>query len=239
MKIVHITLLALLLSMNSFAQTSNLKETSHIEVTGIAEKEIVPNEIYIEICINERMEKGRKVTIREQEAALKKELTSIGVPLENLSISNLNANIAKIGWWREKVLASANYDLKVNDASKLKGVFNAFESLKIKKADIVKATHSKILEFKKQNRINAIKSAKAKADYLLNAIGQKTGKPIRIYENSNGQQPEFTVANYVSNSSYTTRKKIMSSDAGIIKRGNIQFKKIKLISSIYVKFRIK
>lgn len=235
MKILQTFLCALVISASSFAQINHKQQTDYIEITGTAEKEIVPDEIHIEICINERIENSKKVTIEKQENALKKELTTIGIPLENLSISNLNANIAKIGWWRKEILASANYDLKVNDASKLKDVFKAFEDLKITEAHITKATHSKIEELKKQNRIDAIKSAKAKSDYLLNAIGQKTGKPMEIRETDSNHQ-QFAIANYVGNS--YSRKKILQKDSAI-RKGNIQFKKIKLTTSIYVKFRIR
>lgn len=235
MKILQAFLLTFLISASSFAQINNTQQTDYIEVTGTAEKEIVPDEIHIEICIEERMEKGKKVTIEKQENALKNKLTTVGIPLENLSISDLNANIAKIGWWREKVLASANYNLKVNDASKLKDVFKIFDDLEIKQAHITKATHSKIEELKKQNRIDAIKSAKEKSDYLLNAIGEKTGKPMEIRELEANHQA-YAVANFANNS--YSRNKILSKESGI-RKGNIQFKKLKLTTSIYVKFRIK
>lgn len=233
MKILQTFLFTLLITVSSFAQV-NTQQTDYIEVTGTAEKEIVPDEIHIEICINERIERGEKVTIEQQETSLKKELTTIGIPLTNLSISDLNANIAKIGWWRKKVLASANYDLKVNDASKLKDIFKVFDDLKITEAHITKATHSKIKELKKQNRIDAIKAAKEKSDYLLTAIGQKTGKPMEIRESGSNYQ-QFAVANYTEGA-YARKKNLSSIE---FKTGNIQFKKIKLSTSIYVKFRIR
>lgn len=235
MKHLKILLAAFFISASLFAQVHKTHQTDYIEVTGTAEKEITPDEIHIEICIEERMEKGRKVTIEKQENELKNKLSTIGIPLKNLSVSDLNANIAKIGWWREKVLASANYDLKVNDASKLKDVFKIFDDLKIKQAHINKATHSKIEELKKQNRIDAIKAAKEKSDYLLTAIGQKTGKPIEIREVDSNYQA-YAIANYVGNS-YSNRK-ILSKES-FVRKENIQFKKLKLSSSIYVKFRIK
>lgn len=236
MKTIQLFAFVLFFSMNLVAQSSNYQEINHIEVTGIAKEEIVPDEVYIELTLNERIEKGKKVSIEQLENQLKKELTTINVPLENLSISNLNSQITKISWWREKVLASAEYELKINDATKLKEVFNVFELLKIKDAEITRATHSKLQELKKKNRINAIKSAKEKASYLLKAIGQRVGKPIKIVENENHHLPDFAVANYSGGNSYM-RKKVSLSNTDI-KRGNIQFKKIKLQSSIYIKFRI-
>lgn len=237
MKLLKITLVLALIATSTFAQKTPYQEPDFIEITGKAEKEIVPDEIYIELRIDERMEKGRKLTIDQQEAALKKELIAIGVPIKNLSVLDINANISRIGWWREKLLASANYDLKVSDASRLKDVFNSFEKLKIEQANITRATHSKIIELKKQNRIAAIKAAKEKADYLLNAIAQKTGKPLVIRELENSYQPANVTANYLETRNMSYKKsKIVSNQS--FKTRNVQFKKIKITSSIYVKFRI-
>lgn len=47
-------------------------EKSYIEVTGTAEKEIIPDEIYIAITIRERHEGKEKITIYKQSADLKK-----------------------------------------------------------------------------------------------------------------------------------------------------------------------
>lgn len=67
----RITLFAaamLLLAAAANAQQSQLKEQypSYIEVNGVAEREITPDKIYINITINERDSKG-KITVEEQE----------------------------------------------------------------------------------------------------------------------------------------------------------------------------
>jgi hypothetical protein len=83
-------------------------------VTGIAEIEIVPNEIYLDISIKERSEKGKKLTLDFLENQLKTVLKSIEIPEKNLSISDVNAVLAKTGWWSEELFSVANYSLKVN-----------------------------------------------------------------------------------------------------------------------------
>ena len=171
-------LLFFLFTVTLFAQTQNQKP--YIEVTGTAEIEIVPNEIYLDISIKERTEKGKKLTIDYLENQLKSVLKKIDIPEKNLSISDVNAVLAKTGWWKEEVLSIANYSLKVNGASKLKKIFEHFKKMNISDVNITKATHSNIIEIRKKNRIKAIKIAKEKADYLLAAIGEQTGKPIII-----------------------------------------------------------
>jgi uncharacterized protein YggE len=206
----------------------------YIEVTGTSEIEIIPDEIYLDICVQERIEKGEKLTIDILENQLKSVLRNIGIPEKNLSISDVNAVLAKTGWWKEEVLSIANYTLKVNGATKLKKLFESFKNLKISQVNITKATHSNIIEIKKKNRITAIKMAKEKADYLLSAIGEQTGKPKIINELVNNNQ-NFINANFISGyASGNSMSKMRSSKNKIV-----EFQKIKIKSSIYVKFNIK
>jgi len=61
-------------------------------------------------------------------------------------------------------------------------VYAVMDSLGITRASITKYSHSKMDEYKKQIKINAVKAAKDKATYLLEAIGEKVGKAITITE---------------------------------------------------------
>ncbi len=207
----------------------------YIEVTGTAEIEIVPDEIYLDIKIKERTEKGKKITLDVLENQLKTVLRNIGIPEKNLSISDVNAVLAKTGWWSEEIFSVANYSLKVNGADNLKQLFENFKKLEISDVNIAKATHSDLINIKKKNRIKAIKAAKEKADYLLIAIGEQTGKPIIINELANNNQT-FVNANYLNNNTNYSMMKVRSSG---LKDETVEFKTIKITSAIYVKFEIK
>lgn len=211
----------------------------YIEVTGTAEIEIVPDEIYLDISIKERKEKGEKLTIDILENQLKTVLKRIGIPEKNLSISDVNAVLAKTGWWSEEILSVANYSLKVNGADNLKQLFENFKKLEISDVNIAKATHSDLINIKNKNRIKAIKAAKEKADYLLNAIGEQTGKPIIINEldiiNENNNNNNIRIRGMSSNYKNYSNKVV---GYGTINKA-VEFKMIKIISSIYVKFEIK
>lgn len=213
----------------------NIDSKPFIEVTGVAKTEIVPNEIFLSIQLKERMEKGQKITLQYLENQLKTKLKAIKIPETNLSISDVNAVLSKTGWWSEEILSIGNYSLKVNGASKLKQVFEYLKKMNIVDVQILKATHSNIIELQKKNRINAIKAAKAKADYLLAAIGEQTGKPMIIKENNTEHYPTFVNANFINNKrGYSSLEKME-----FTRNDMIQFEKIKITSSIYVKFLIK
>lgn len=232
MKKINLFIL-LLISIASFSQT-NTNEKPYIEVIGIAKEEVVPNEIYLDVPVEEYIEKGKKISIQKIENELKRELSSCGIPNENLSISNLNSKLVKTGWWNKEILATADYELKLKDAGLLKEVFEIFNRLKIKNARVAKASHSDLVEIRKKVRISAIKAAKEKANYLLNAIGEQTGKSLIVKDVSAQQVSNFSVANVAYNTN-----KIVSRGISKFEQGNVQFQNIKVSSSIYVKFEIK
>lgn len=234
-----LTLSFLLTTILTFGQTSTPKteEQPYIEVTGTAEKEVIPDEIYIGITIRERYVNKIKVTIEEQEEKLKTAVKSLGIDLTNLYLSDANADYVKIRWQKKDVLTKQDYTLKVSNATTVGQVFQELEKLEITDAFISKVSHSKIDSLRKEVRIMAIKAAKDKADYLLTAIGEQTGKPLIIAES-----PQTI---YRSEIQYLEARNVSSISTGGVpgsfgdKENEIQFQKIELTSSIYVKFLIK
>ncbi|WP_143569735.1 SIMPL domain-containing protein [Tenacibaculum agarivorans] len=231
MKIIT-TIFLLLTTTISFGQKT-AEEKPYIEVTGTAFREVVPDEIYLDVPLEERIEKGKKITIQHIENKLKQELKTCGIPEEHLKISDLNSTLVKTGWWNKEILAKANYELKIQNTNHLKDIFEIFENLNIKGATITKATNSKIQRIKREVRILAIKAAKEKADYLLNAIGQKSGKPLIVNDVSSKNTIDFSMANVAYN-----RRKLVSNQTKNYTKNTIQFKNIEVSSSIYVKFEI-
>jgi hypothetical protein len=228
-----------IMSLFSFGQTNSTIEPPYIEVTGTAEKEIVPDEIYIGITISEKFVNKEKVTIEEQETKLKSAVTSLGINLENLSLSDANADYIKIQWQKKDVMTKKEYTVKVSDATTVGKVFQKLDEIEITDAWISKVSHSKLDSLRKEVRIMAIKAAKAKADYLLEALGEQTGKPLSITEIAN--MPERTLETINIRGSRADEQ-FYYVDGINYKGGNnevIQFEKIKLQASINVKFAIK
>lgn len=234
-----LTMAFLLTTILTFGQTNTPKndEKPYIEVTGTAEIEVIPDEIYIRIIIRERYVNRTKVTIEEQEEKLKTAVKSIGVDLTNLYLSDANADYVKVSWQKNDVLTKKDYTLKVSNATTVGQVFQELDKLEITDASISKVSHSKIDSLRKEVRIMAIKAAKDKADYLLSAIGEQTGKPLIVTEN--------TQTIYREEISRMPARNVASISTGGIpgsigdKENEIQFQKVKLTSSIYTKFSIK
>jgi len=208
----------------------------YIEVTGTAEMEVEPDEIFIRIVIKERYENRTKVGIEEQEEKMKTALKSINIDLTNLYLSDANADYVKISWRKNNLITKKEYTLKVSNATTVGKVFMELEKLEITDAFIERVSHSRIDSLQKEVRIIAIKAAKEKADYLLSAIDEKTGKPLKIVENPQQIWYANGINNQESNTKIIVSGGIPNSYGDI--ENEIKFEKIKLSSSIFVKFEI-
>jgi uncharacterized protein len=168
-----------------FAQEKT--ERRIIEVTGSAETLIMPNEFTFKITINERIENKQKITIEQQESKLKSELSNIGIDVEkDLSIFDISSTYVSSKKLKD-TLGSKDYRLKLKDLDKIAKLQEIADRLNIGRLDLIEATHSDLTTYRKETKIEAIKAAKAKAEYLLSAIGEKVGKPVYISEKDYGK----------------------------------------------------
>jgi uncharacterized protein len=205
-----------------------------IEVVGNGEIEIVPNEIYISFTLKERMDGKKKISIEDQERELKRQLQKAGFDLANLSLSDASAGFVTVKRKKEEVLTSKNYIIKVVTTNEVADVFDVLDSLEALNADISRVAHSEIEKFRKEVKIIAVKAAKEKAGYLLEAIGESVGKPLMIQERES-YDDVMPIANY--------RMKAMSamaeSEMAPEEMPELGFQKIKLKYSVFARFEIK
>ncbi len=229
--------IALLISLHSHSQqpVKAPEERPYIEVTGRAENEVVPDEIYISIVIREKYVNKEKITIESQEEKLKNAVKGVGISLSNLYLSDANADYVRVRWRTKDVLTQKDYTLKVASATEVSEIFKQLDMLEIKDAYIARVNHSKIDSLKKDMRIQAIKGAKAKADYLLNAIGEEVGKPIFISESASSQAHETMGMNNIPGVRMIGEKYEDLIDPTSV----IKFKKIMIEATVYVRFGIK
>ncbi|MBK7213090.1 MAG: SIMPL domain-containing protein [Bacteroidales bacterium] len=228
----------ILLSVNISGQTATGDQSGqpYIEVTGTAEKEVIPDEIFIGITIQEKYVNRVKITIEEQEEKLKLLIQSLRIDFTNLSVSDADADFVRVSWQKKDVLTKKNYSLKVPDATTVSKVFQGLNELEIADARIDKVRYSKIDSLRKETRILAIKAAKDKADYMLAAIGEETGKALVVKEEATLQS-----SNNINVRGQRSTGSVFYVDgvkADTYEENELQFEKIKVQISIYVKFGI-
>jgi len=212
------------------AQTTN--SIPYIEVTGVKELEIVPDEIFIQFTLKERYDGKTKITIDQQKKKLFDLLKKNKTDLKNLSLANANAGYVPIKKRKKDVLSSEDYILKVSTVKDISEVWNILDNVEAEKAYISKISHSNIEEIQNQVKIDAVKNAKEKAVNLLGAIGEKTGKVLYIQEQNNYSPSYRTLNTRLLTKSSAESNNIATSEP------EISFQKIKLRYSVLVRFAI-
>jgi uncharacterized protein YggE len=242
MNIKHLLLACALicLQLTAFSQTQTPIDefTPYIEVYGNAEQEVIPDEIYIQITIKEKYEDRIKITVSEQEEKLIAALTSININLSNLFLSDVNSDYVKVSWQSKDVITKKEYSLKVTNAQTVGLVFQELDKLDMNDAYIARVDYSKMDSLKQAIKIMAIKDAKLKADYLLHAIDEKTGTPLIIKETESLSNIAYSDLNMKGSRADKTDYFIDGIKVNSPLQSEIQFNKIKVKSTIYVKFAI-
>lgn len=225
-KIIFIVLTLILCSYTVNADTN--KPRRYIEVTGIAELEVVPDEIYLSITLNEADHKDRR-SIDRMERDLVNVIQSLGISTEDLTIAGANSKLVKAFWSGKKIYSRKDYILKLTEAQTIGELLEELERKKIANVHIQRLAHSKIDTFRKRVKIMAIKAAKDKADYLLQAIGEHTGHPIFIQERNNYNPPM-----YARNVSYAMKNERVK----IAPKYKLEFQEMKLKYEVFARFEI-
>jgi uncharacterized protein YggE len=195
-KITTVLVCTFALALGIFAQDKPQQRV--IEVSGSAEQWITPDVFTFKITLVERVENKQKITIEQQEAALRSELTKLGVDTaKDLSIFDISST-----YFRQKkvkdVLGSKDYRLKLRDLNKIAVLQDLADRLNVSRLDLIDTESSEITRYRQETKIEAIKAAKAKADYLLGAIGERTGKAVFVQEVAE-EAPRAQFANYSAN----------------------------------------
>lgn len=230
MKNIATLIVLILIGFTSFAQLQS-DPKPFIEITGTSELEIDPDQIFIRISLQENTDRSKK-TIGEQEQDLIKALKSVGISETKLVVLDANAYYGKTGVIGKEVISSKNLELEVKDATEGKKAFEQLDKLNIKNARISRVDHTEMDEYKREAKIMAIRAAKEKATYLLEAIDEKLGGAIVVRENA------YSV---YGNQMLQSRNMRMSYDnvaESSVPDVNLNFKKIKLTASVYVKWEI-
>lgn len=215
-----------------------------INVTGSAEMEVVPDEIYVQVDLREYKKKGEeKVDIEKIKTDFLGYCRTVGISEANISVASFDGyNMANI-WRRRKkdpeLLASISYQVKFSSTKLIDDLVNLLDDQATNNFRITKATHSKIADYRKQLKIQAVKAAKEKALYLTEAVNEQLGQAVEISE------PLESISSDVISSYYNNKNKgsneiyydgkggYSATDAGV------DFRKIKLRFEVKALYALK
>lgn len=227
-------------TMGVFAQSPVVNPfPKTITVTGSAEMEIVPDEIYVQVELKEYEKKSTgKVDLEKIKSEFLAKVKSVGIPDSLVSIASYDGYTDY--YWHKKqikkrtdLLASIAYQIKFTNSAKIDELVNKLDDEATQNFTVVKTSHSKMQEFRKQLKISALKAAKEKAQYLAAAVDEQVGAAVSIIENDNSFEPSPV---YRSSQAYLSNA--MKDGIGGVAAG-VDFKKIKLRFEINTVFALK
>lgn len=178
-RIIAIAFIALF-AANLYAQET--QRNNVIEVTVRVNKEVTPDEIHINITIDEKENKG-KISVAAQEKEMVRVLQEIGIDTkEALTVSDMGSSIKGNTIKKNNVFVSKNYTLKVSTATQAADAIEALNNAGIARTSIGKLSISDSLEREVKNQLltEAAQKAQENARILAEAVGSKAGKAVYI-----------------------------------------------------------
>ena len=230
----------MLLAMSQvFAQTTVVNPYPRtITVNGSAEMEIVPDEIYVQVDLKEYEKKGGgKISIDKIRQDFLTAVRSLGLPDSAVSVSGYDGYNGN-PWLRKKnkkdqLYASISYQVKLKNAAQVDQLVDKLDDNATSNFYISRTSHSKLAEFRKNLKIQAVKAAKEKANYLAEAINEQVGVAVTINEPNEYYQPYY---GRVANSMMKAQSVEMDQAAD---QPQADFKKMKLRFDVTVVFALK
>lgn len=223
---LSVFIISLLVTLSLQAQTNE----RYIEVTGTSEMEIVPDKIHYLIEIREYFkeefdgkskpeEYRTKVPLAEIEQGLREALANSGIPQNAIRTQEIG------DYWRQQgqdFLVSKKFDITLTDFNQINEIVKRIDTKGIHTMRIGELENNYMPAYHQKGKVEALKAARRKATYLVEALGKRLGEVIRIVEKDSGNVSPFAQSN------------VMSSDAASFDN----FRTIKKNYSMLVRFEI-
>ncbi|MDZ7606674.1 MAG: SIMPL domain-containing protein [Cyclobacteriaceae bacterium] len=233
MKLQFITAVFLICAIYSFGQSNErsiLANSRYIDVTGSAEREIDPNQITVSIALKEYEENKSKVSIEALDKDFQSAVSKSRIQKDRISIAKLSINAITQKKRDREAFAEKVYLIRFSDSEDLMAFMKNLSGITIERFYIVELTHTDIVKYRLELKIQALKAAEYKAEQLLSAVGAKKGKPLIISELDPIQNPWMPQDIY-SNT-------MMSREMPVEEEGGFSIKKISLRYEIKALFEI-
>ena len=224
-----------ILSFLSFGQSKNFIDQPFIETKATVDTLVTPDEIYLAISIRGEDTKG-KVPVESLETKMVKALKQLGINIEeDLTLNDLASNFKKYFMKGQDIHKTKNYTLKVHDAVTAGEVILAMQKIEVSNIRLDRTEYSKMETLKLGLKSKAIAKAKRQAIFLVQPIGQKIGSAIHIIDVPNNPTGRL-LRGRSEGIMLKEASSFMESDK--IEFKNIEFNKIKVESSVSVKFKL-
>ncbi|MDB5230789.1 MAG: hypothetical protein JWN76_1594 [Chitinophagaceae bacterium] len=233
--------IALTILTLNYAVAQEVRQQRTINVSGSAETEVTPDEIYVQIDLREYDKKGAgKVDIQTIRNHFLNNVKALGIPETDISVQGFSGYDNYYTWYKKDkqknpdLKASISYVVKFSSIAKMDELVAKLDDEATQNFSIQKADYSKKFDLKKQLKIQAVKNAKEKAAYLAEAIGEQVGGAITI--NEPNEVTGWPQPRVYANSMMKVNAMESAQAAPAM---NVDYKKIKLQFDVQVTFALK
>ncbi|NQX98608.1 MAG: SIMPL domain-containing protein [Flavobacteriales bacterium] len=209
MKRVTLIIAFIYLAFNANAIEVTTELNRIITVTGSAEIVIPPDEIELEITLTEN---NSWKSLSKIELAFMKLLFGNDIEKDRVVFNSTNSSFYWYYWWhhRRDSRKSKKIILKLDAKTNFMKLVRDLDKEYVTSIRITKTSNKDLQKFRREVKIEAIKAAKTKAKYLLEAVDEKVGRlmqvdELQVIDNNQywGQQNRNVVSNSVMSYSKT------------------------------------
>lgn len=224
-------LILLLLFPLIVSAQEGFKGEHFIEVTGRAEREVEPNEIYTLIRLKEFEENRQKTALEKLDKDFFDALKAAGIERKRVELADAGSRLGKFGRKDKDAFREKSYQIKLTSAAELEKLLEKLEPVKVDLVDVTKLSHTDLEKIRMDLKVSALQAAKTKAELLVKSIGSEVGKTLMVREwDFESPRPMEYQANVRT---MYAEGEIAPEDA------QIGFRKIKLQAQITAQFEIK
>ena len=174
-----------------------------------------------------------KVRIEDIESQMREALHSIGITDNDIRTQDVG------DYWRERgldFLIGKNLDITLHDFTMIDRIISVIDTKGVSSMRIGEMTHKDILKYHEQGKKDALLAAKDKAEYMVEALGEKIGKVLSIVEHGGGTDHYTVVQNSKLRMDSTA---LGSAEAAPAASASDAFRTIKYTYSVTCRFALK
>lgn len=247
MKKITLFMSTLLFASQLLAQvnTSTDPYPKTITVSGSAEMEVIPDQIFVTIELREYQKRGEaKKDIETIRTTFLEACKAASIADSNVSISSYtgynNYYTFRKGKKDPDLMSGIIYQVIFSNSKQMDQLVEKLDDEATRSFQISGTSHSKMSEFRKLLKIQAIKAAKDKGIYLTDAIGEKLGPAVTIVEpDESGSRSSLDNNRYVNVANAVSQARIEYRDSyKEMDKTEVAFKKIKLRYEVDVVFAL-
>lgn len=218
-------------ALGAFAQ-EGFKGEHFIEVTGVAQMEIEPNEITLLIRLREFEENREKTQLEKLDQDFLAALKNAGIDRKRLELADAGSKLARLGKKDKDAFREKTYNLKLTSAAELEKLLEKLEPVKVEQVSIIRLYHTDMEKLKIDLKVKALQAARSKAEVLLKSIGSEIGKPLMVREWNDDPQPTMDM-------SANVYMRAQASGVEEDQESTASFRKMRLKSQVAAQFEIK